>query len=330
MDMIDSSLDFLATELNESTRVAPASNKDGPRPDRDSTQKIESKKDNDIKHKQNRGGNYTEREDIEIRKAWVAITEDSQVGTDQDSKKFWARIHNIYTIAFPPPTRTQKSIKGRFGIIQKEANKFRGCAAQVKNLNPSGRTLEDKLEMTQRTYEVDQGCSFTHIWCYNVLVKCAKWHTYCRQTIEKEVARKKRARSPNNNDQGLEGSPEPPATSTDSAATDACPESDTGGVLERPIGKKKAKALHRAKGKGVDDWKDGVATAQSEIAIQAKRQNDIFESDSKSLQSIAKTAQTNAEIAIMNKNLDNCSELVRRYYEAWQRAIVEALESQGN
>ncbi|POV94892.1 hypothetical protein PSTT_16580 [Puccinia striiformis] len=320
MDMIDPSLDFLAAELNESTRVAPASNKDGPRPDRDSTffytfwesfpdsvfdliaeefhspadmvmpeppntvvKKLKAKKDNDTEHKQNRGGNYEEREDIEICKAWVAITEDLRVGTDQDSKKFWARIHNIYTIAFPPPTRTQKSIKGRFGITQKEANKFRGCAAQVENLNPSGRTLEDKLEMTQRTYEVDQ-------------VKCAKWHTYCRQTIEK-VARKKRARSPNNNDQGLEGSPKPPATSTDSAATDACPESDTGG---------------------------------SEITIQAKRQNDIFESDSKSLQSIAKTAQTNAEIAIMNKNLDDCSELVQRYYEARQRAIVEALESQGN
>ncbi|KAH9473401.1 hypothetical protein Pst134EA_000474 [Puccinia striiformis f. sp. tritici] len=102
--------------------------------------------------------------------------------------------------------------------------------------------------MTQRTYEVDQGCSFTHIRCYNVPVKCAKWHTYCRQTIEK-VARKKRARSPNNNDQGLEGSPKPPATSTDSAATDACPESDTGGVLERPIGKKKQRPSIEPKAK---------------------------------------------------------------------------------
>ncbi|KAH9473402.1 hypothetical protein Pst134EA_000475 [Puccinia striiformis f. sp. tritici] len=135
MDMIDPSLDFLAAELNESTRVAPASNKDGPRPDRDTdmvmpeppntvVKKLKAKKDNDTEHKQNRGGNYEEREDIEICKAWVAITEDLRVGTDQDSKKFWARIHNIYTIAFPPPTRTQKSIKGRFGITQKEANKF--------------------------------------------------------------------------------------------------------------------------------------------------------------------------------------------------------------
>ncbi|KAI9617624.1 hypothetical protein H4Q26_012925 [Puccinia striiformis f. sp. tritici PST-130] len=63
--MIDSSLDFLATELNESTRVAPASNKDGPRPDRDTdmvmpeppntvVKKLKAKKDNDTKHKQNR------------------------------------------------------------------------------------------------------------------------------------------------------------------------------------------------------------------------------------------------------------------------------------
>ncbi|KNE99124.1 hypothetical protein PSTT_12588 [Puccinia striiformis] len=109
-------------------------------------------------------GNYKERKDVEMCKAWAAITEDSQVGTNQELKKFWARIHN------------------------------------VKNLNPNGRTLKDKLEMTQRTYKVDQGGSFPHIWCYNVLVKCAKWRTYCHHTIEKEAAQKKCAKIPNNND----------------------------------------------------------------------------------------------------------------------------------
>ncbi|KNE99115.1 hypothetical protein PSTT_12585 [Puccinia striiformis] len=51
---------------------------------------------------------------------------------------------------------------------------------------------------------------------------------------------------------------------------------------------------------------------------------------SKSLQLIVKTAQTNTKIAIMNKNLDDCSELVRRYYKARQKAIIDALEFQGN
>ncbi|POW07608.1 hypothetical protein PSTT_08185 [Puccinia striiformis] len=170
-----------------------------------------------------------------------------------------------------------------------------GCAAQVENLNPSGRTLEDKLEMTQRTYESSVP---------NGTPTVAK-------TIEK-VARKNAQRSPTTMIKAWKDHPNH--------------------RLLQPIQLPRMlpRALHRAKGEGVDDWKDGVATAQSEIAIQAKRQNDIFESDSKSLQSIAKTAQTNAEIAIMNKNLDDCSELVRRYYEARQRAIVEALESQGN
>ncbi|KAI7953924.1 hypothetical protein MJO28_006471 [Puccinia striiformis f. sp. tritici] len=102
------------------------------------------------------------------------------------------------------------------------------------------------------------------------------------------------------------GSPVPPATGTDSVPTNACPESEAGGVLERLIGKKKAKALHRAKAEGADDWKDN------------------------SLQLIVKTAQTNTKIAIMNKNLDDCSELVRRYYKARQKAIIDALEFQGN
>ncbi|KAI7943414.1 hypothetical protein MJO29_013258 [Puccinia striiformis f. sp. tritici] len=104
------------------------------------------------------------------------------------------------------------------------------------------------------------------------------------------------------------------------------PEVQSGTVPKQPIGKKKAKALHQAKGKGVDNWKDNVATAQNEIAAQeAKRQNDIFDREATSLESIAKTAEANAEMAIMNKALTNCNETVRKYFELKQKVIIEAL-----
>ncbi|KAI7958238.1 hypothetical protein MJO29_006455, partial [Puccinia striiformis f. sp. tritici] len=80
-----------------------------------------------------------ERKDVEMCKAWAAITEDSQVGTNQELKKFWARIHNVYK---PKNFHLQPALKKAFKA---------GCAIQVKNLNPNGRTLKDKLEMTQRT-----------------------------------------------------------------------------------------------------------------------------------------------------------------------------------
>ncbi|KAI7940523.1 hypothetical protein MJO28_012808 [Puccinia striiformis f. sp. tritici] len=104
------------------------------------------------------------------------------------------------------------------------------------------------------------------------------------------------------------------------------PEVQSGTVPKQPISKKKAKALHQAKGKGVDNWKDNVATAQNEIAAQeAKRQNDIFDREATSLESIAKTAEANAEMAIMNKALTNCNETVRKYFELKQKVIIEAL-----
>ncbi|EHS64390.1 uncharacterized protein PGTG_22222 [Puccinia graminis f. sp. tritici CRL 75-36-700-3] len=276
----------------------------------------------DSDSKRTKLSHYQEHEDVELCKAWIAITEDARIGTDQSGATFWGRVHKLYSRAITQPKRPQKSVKSRWGLLQKDINKFRACVIQVENMNRSGASLEDHLNMALELYSEDQGSTFSHIRCYNILVKCPKWHDYFRQNTAKKNS-KKRARSPSSEvPQSLPTSE--PATSTPAEDRSVAEESQTDTATDRPIGKKKAKAIHRSKMEGDDDWKEEVAAAQKEIATQAKRQNDI---EAQSMKSIANTAETNAITAIMTKDLTGCTPTARKYFELKQRQILESLES---
>ncbi|KAI7932925.1 hypothetical protein MJO28_017904 [Puccinia striiformis f. sp. tritici] len=281
--------------------------------------------EDDVDGKRSKGNNYQENELMELCRAWVAISEDSWVGTDQEGTTFWTRIHKRYNAAIHAPTRTLKSLKSRWGNLQRDTNKFHGCVIQVKKLNPSGYVGHDRLDMAQDLYKKDQGESYRHVRCYSILVKSPKWSKYFRKSTQKNSKNRVESSAANSDLPAPDSESTQPGLQSNNSES-AQPEVQSDTVPERPIGKKKAKALHRAKGEGVDDWKEDVATAQNKIAAQAKRQNDIFDREAASLESIAKTAETNAEMAIMNKDLTNCNETVRRYFELKQKAIIDALE----
>ncbi|KAI7939809.1 hypothetical protein MJO29_014545 [Puccinia striiformis f. sp. tritici] len=258
--------------------------------------------EDDVDGKRSKGNNYQENELMELCRAWVAISEDSRVGTDQEGTTFWTRIHKRYNAAIPAPTRTLKSLKSRWGNLQRDTNKFHGDL-----------------------YKKDQGKSYGPVRCYSILVKSPKWNKYFRKSTQKNSKNRVKSSAATSDLPAPDSESTQPGLQSNNSEL-AQPEVQSDTVPERPIGKKKAKALHRAKGEGVDDWKEDVATAQNKIAAQAKRQNDIFDREAASLESIAKTAETNAEMAIMNKDLTNCNETVRRYFELKQKAIIDALE----
>ncbi|EFP77994.1 uncharacterized protein PGTG_03950 [Puccinia graminis f. sp. tritici CRL 75-36-700-3] len=274
---------------------------------------LEEGDDSDSKRK--KLSHYQEHEDVELCKAWIAITEDARIGTDQSGA----------TRAITQPKRPQKSVKSRWGLLQKDINKFQACVIQVENMNQSGASVEDLLNMALELYSENQGSTFYHIRCYNILVKCPKWHDYFRQNTAKKNS-KKRARSPSSEvPQSLPTSE--PATSTTAEDRLVAEESQTDTATDRPIGKKKAKAIHRSKMEGDNDWKEEVAAAQKEIATQANHQNNIADIKAQSMKSIANTAKTNAITAIMTKDLTGCTPTAQKYFELKQQQILESLES---
>ncbi|OAV95608.1 hypothetical protein PTTG_10156 [Puccinia triticina 1-1 BBBD Race 1] len=130
--------------------------------------------------------------------------------------------------------------------------------------------------------------------------------TFARSTPKSHS--KNQAQSPSSNGPELRSKP---------AGTTADDKSISTSWVDRgancSMGKKKAKALHRSKAKGADNWKDEVGAAQQEIALQLKRQNNIY----------ALKAQT----VIMMKDLNDCNPTARCFFELKQKEILEVLES---
>ncbi|KAI7950707.1 hypothetical protein MJO29_009381 [Puccinia striiformis f. sp. tritici] len=95
--------------------------------------------------------NYTEKEDVQLCVSWVEISKDPKKGTNQILNSFWDPVANHYATHLPGSCQTLKSLQSRWGDhIQKEVNKFLGCVHQVDNLNPSGKTDSNQLQLSPK------------------------------------------------------------------------------------------------------------------------------------------------------------------------------------
>lgn len=83
--------------------------------------------------------NYCQEEDIALCHAWMNVSLDASVGTDQSKEKFWGRIEEYYnTIMEVPSSRTQGSLGHRWGNILEQCNRWSSCIDQVNHAPPSG------------------------------------------------------------------------------------------------------------------------------------------------------------------------------------------------
>ncbi|KAF5195771.1 hypothetical protein FRX31_014642, partial [Thalictrum thalictroides] len=101
----------------------------------------------DSQPSKNRGPSFTNEEDYAISQAWIEISEDPIVGTDQlkstYSDRVFARYHEL--MGCPPnTTRNAKTISTRWGYIQQNMNKFSGILTNLEAKYVSGKSLGDK------------------------------------------------------------------------------------------------------------------------------------------------------------------------------------------
>ncbi|KAI7947678.1 hypothetical protein MJO28_009586 [Puccinia striiformis f. sp. tritici] len=134
------------------TEVQPIPSKPPKKPRKTTTKKqikANDKNDNQA-DTENKGCccNYTEKEDVQLCVSWVEISKDPKKGTNQILNSFWDPVANHYATHLPGSCQTLKSLQSRWGDhIQKEVNKFLGCVHQVDNLNPSGKTDSNQLQL---------------------------------------------------------------------------------------------------------------------------------------------------------------------------------------
>lgn len=86
-----------------------------------------------------RGPNWDHAEDKMLARAWLVVSRDGIVGTDQTADIFWERVAAHYNEIRPRRhdkyKRAQNAVMKRWQGIRLAAGKFCGCIASVHQLN---------------------------------------------------------------------------------------------------------------------------------------------------------------------------------------------------
>ncbi|KAH9445102.1 hypothetical protein Pst134EB_025351 [Puccinia striiformis f. sp. tritici] len=89
--------------------------------------------EDNVDGKRSKGNNYQESELMELCTAWVALSEYSRVGTNQEGTTFWTPIHKRYNAAIPALPQTLKILKSRWGNLQRDTINFKGVSFRWRN-----------------------------------------------------------------------------------------------------------------------------------------------------------------------------------------------------
>jgi hypothetical protein len=81
---------------------------------------------------------------------------DAMTGTDQTSKRYWQRIKDKFFQLMPPlsstPTRSYRSLQGRWDNIKTACNRWAGCIEGVRSSPSSGTNAGDWNAIAQTRY----------------------------------------------------------------------------------------------------------------------------------------------------------------------------------
>ncbi|XP_030944344.1 glutathione S-transferase T3-like [Quercus lobata] len=87
-------------------------------------------------------------------------------------EKVWEYFHKHNTFG---TTRTAISLTSRWGMIDKETNRFCGCMAQVKAISQSGTTEQDKIDNAKALYKNNFHLKFQFEHCWLMLKDQPEW-----------------------------------------------------------------------------------------------------------------------------------------------------------
>ncbi|XP_057724054.1 glutathione S-transferase T3-like [Arachis stenosperma] len=116
-------------------------------------------------------------EDEMLISAWLNVSTDPVVGTDQKGKTFWSRIHS-YCIEFCSDiTRGVVACKKRWYKINKAVAQFAGCYDQASRNIRSDSNADNIKELAYKLYSTNYGQKFTFERHWNMLRLEQKWRS---------------------------------------------------------------------------------------------------------------------------------------------------------
>ena len=88
--------------------------------------------------------NFNADEDVILAHAYVSVTTNAAVGTDQDGNTLWEKIRQRFIRRGGLATRTMVSLTNRFNkVLQAEVNKYLGIFHTVYHEFHSGWSMDD-------------------------------------------------------------------------------------------------------------------------------------------------------------------------------------------
>ncbi|KAF7148148.1 hypothetical protein RHSIM_Rhsim03G0135600 [Rhododendron simsii] len=124
-----------------------------------------------------RGKGFTMVEDEALCRAYLAISQDPIIGTNQTLANLWERIQLCFSSqADVDRNRTAISLMKRWSKIQKAVSKFCGFLAQEERRQRSGTREKEKMGEAKRMFSIDErNKSFMFESCREILRHSCKW-----------------------------------------------------------------------------------------------------------------------------------------------------------
>jgi len=206
-----------------------------------------------------RGAGFTPLEDAAIAKAWITVSENSILGTEQKADDFMQQVADFYNESFKPAnreSRTPESIRARSKAIHKECMLFSGCYARVVRAMHTGVSARDLISMATALLngvemseaQEDYGKPFRFLSAWEVLRHHEKFAAAMTASTSAAESSKEREK-----------------VDESDAKTESVP------LVERPIGRRRAKeALHKN-----EDSKKKLRLAVESVAAQKERNETL-------------------------------------------------------
>ncbi|XP_062217669.1 glutathione S-transferase T2-like [Phragmites australis] len=141
--------------------------------------KVTSKKKKKVEPKTDRT-KWTDKEDELFVSAWLNVSQDPVVGTDQSKETYWGRITKYFNTYRKPSmmTRSDKALINHMKLITDAVTKFTVHYRKVEQLNPSGTNERDKMARACTAYKAIEGKLFAYTYCWVMLADHPKWHAH--------------------------------------------------------------------------------------------------------------------------------------------------------
>ncbi|XP_015945757.3 glutathione S-transferase T3-like [Arachis duranensis] len=122
---------------------------------------IDLNEDDIENHRQDSIQHWQREDDKMLISAWLNISTDPIVGTDQKGETFWSRIHS-YCVEFNSNIKMGVvACKKRWYKINKAVAQFAGCYDQASRNIRSGSNADDIKELAYKLYSTHYGQKFT-------------------------------------------------------------------------------------------------------------------------------------------------------------------------